>query len=571
MRRSAISARCFSSRTRLLGPAASRHPTRTDATTNLADRQITTVISFADRNPSQYSGHATNARAVARGRIDAASRRIVSTGTSDSATTTDTPLHWCQRPQRRLTQMLLSDAPHQVVSLAVFTQRPLRQRRRDQRADVHRRIFPSPLLPPIPRILRRRPPERRREFGLPRMPDRAVRLQNTGGELGERRPQLASRGLDHFHPGALEFGDQPRRRPGRVHDNADGPVLPAQFHHPADDPRRFRTVITLRHFNYHMVAVPERRAYRRRQLAGLSIHPERKRPPAFRHIHLPGVPELRRDNRPARLHRRILADRQAFLSEPGGVIDHRPPLGGDVLVADPDTHPRVVVRPHLRVVQVDPAGQVVVPLTRRPLREKQAAAVTLNPVVPQRPKLRRPFIPSGRRIPDLRIRPRRQRRQHRPDSLILQFVRLIHDDQISGEPATRRLRPGHKPETLTILQRHRLLAGRAVNVLHPLPQRRVVLDPRFNPQERFLRCLELMRRMEDQVHAEIVEEQRRQRQRLEDRALPVLPGNDQRNLKRRPLPISPAPQRLIKNPFLPRVKTQPRQILSQPPYARALA
>src|SRR5690606_20979827 len=74
--------------------------------------------------------------------------------------------------------------------------------------------------------------------------------------------------------------------------------------------------------------------------------------------------------------------------------------------------------------------------------------------------------------------------------------------------------------------------------------------------ERLLRGLELVRAVENQLLAE--QEQPGEFARLDDGALAVLPGHDERDLERRPSPVGPFAERLLEDELLPRVKIQTR-------------
>jgi hypothetical protein len=62
--------------------------------------------------------------------------------------------------------------------------------------------------------------------------------------------------------------------------------------------------------------------------------------------------------------------------------------------------------------------------------------------------------------------------------------------------------------------------------------------------------------MDDQTFTQ--QEQTSELTGLKDRTLPVLPGDDQANLERRPLPVGALTQRVLEDERLPRIKVESR-------------
>jgi hypothetical protein len=229
------------------------------------------------------------------------------------------------------------------------------------------------------------------------------------------------------------------------------------------------------------------------------------------------------------VHRRVKPNPQPLPRE--AEVVHRGPLGLDELLTNPDPHRRVGLRPHLRVVQVRARSG-------GPLKERQPTGLLARQAaLTDPPQLVRGLHARRRRVPNLGVRAGRQRRQHRRHTIRVQVVRLIENDGVRGEPTTRTPRPGHEPQPAAVDELDAFLAVRGPDLLDPLPQPRCALHMRQDPQEPLLRCLELMRAVEDQVLLE--QEQPGQLPRLEQRALAVLPRYEDANLEAGPAVVAP--------------------------------
>src|SRR5258708_19546094 len=84
-------------------------------------------------------------------------------------------------------------------------------------------------------------------------------------------------------------------------------------------------------------------------------------------------------------------------------------------------------------------------------------------------------------MPDLRVRPRRERRKERGHRRVPELERLIEDHQVSAETPARATRPRDEPQSLPVLQLDRFPAALQVDLPAPPADQRVVLNPAFHP------------------------------------------------------------------------------------------
>jgi hypothetical protein len=130
------------------------------------------------------------------------------------------------------------------------------------------------------------------------------------------------------------------------------------------------------------------------------------------------------------------------------------------------------------------------------------------------------LVDGGARVPNLRVRAGRQRREQRAERGLRQLHRLVEDHAVAAEAAAAALRPGAEPDALAALEGDALLAVGARDALHALVEVRGLLDQLQQPAERLQRRVELVRRVGDELLAE--QEQPAELARLEDAALAVL-------------------------------------------------
>ena len=198
-------------------------------------------------------------------------------------------------------------------------------------------------------------------------------------------------------------------------------------------------------------------------------------------------PPVQRDH-VALLVRFRVRDADPFPQELGS--RHRIDLRRHELRLDPQPQRRVGLRPHR------PVGRVAT-LRRRPLEVRQPFRHPSDRAPTHRMQLHRGRHRRRRRVPHLRVRPRRQGRQQRP---IASGPRLYASSKITQSPENPRPDPRDRatnrsraPERSSIP-----IAVRRPHPSHLLTELVRVVDQRLHPQERLSRCLELVSAVQDQ-------------------------------------------------------------------------
>ena len=246
--------------------------------------------------------------------------------------------------------------------------------------------------------------------------------------------------------------------------------------------------------------------------------------------------------------RRFLGDPHHLPQELARDVPHQLPFGVDEVLRDPHTHRRVrrVLGVPIRRVDI----RRVRPLEIGEPGTLPGPTAATHPVQHQRIRVRR-----RRRVPHLRHLPGRQGRDHRPDRRRVQVERLVQHDHRTGEPTARIALPRHEPDPPTTPQLDRLMPIHPRHPHHQPPEIVELVGKLLDLAELLQRRVGTMRRMGDQI----ILEQHHPSQLTggQDLVLPVLAGDDDRHLQRRPRPVTTLPTPHLENMGLPVVQHDP--------------
>ena len=230
------------------------------------------------------------------------------------------------------------------------------------------------------------------------------------------------------------------------------------------------------------------------------------------------------------------------------LVIHRATLRRDMLQRKPLPQPRVGNPQRIHIVRVGV-------IRRRPLKIGQTLRLRIHAPLTHRRQNLTVRHPRRRSVNSLRIIGSRNSRHQRSQLALLQRIRLIKNQRIRSQTATRPMRPSQKPQRPTIIQNNTVLRVPRIHLPHHRRQLRRTINPAAQTQKRRLGRLQLMRRPNNVTLFQ--QKQASQSPSLKNHALTLLARHHHAHLWGREPPIQALPKHPPHHVLLPRVQHQP--------------